>query len=199
MTVYTTLNKIRAFEPPKSLWEKLLSSLGKTAPDDKPLALVSILESIGLDGALWCTRTVFNEHREKIVEFAIRCADNVLPIFEKKVPNDHRPRLAIQAAKDYLEGKITETDLEVGDAAYEATYATDRTQFDDVANAAYAAYAAYVAAKVDEDADETATWADRASGAAWLAKVTEADFFVVIDADATEKKFQENLFREIFG
>ena len=38
--------------------EKLLSNLGKTAADDEPLSLITILDSNGLDDAPWCLRAV---------------------------------------------------------------------------------------------------------------------------------------------
>ena len=126
MTVYTTLNKIRACDPCKGGWETLLSSLGKTNPDNEPLSLISILESNGLDDALWCTRTVFDQHRDKIVQYAIRCAENVLHIFENAVQDKQAPRLATQAAKDYLEGKNTKANLDAAvAAAAAATRAAD--------------------------------------------------------------------------
>ena len=41
--------------------------------------------------------------------FACDCAERVLPIFEKEYPNDKRPRAAIEAARGYLAGVVTET------------------------------------------------------------------------------------------
>ncbi len=102
MTVYTTLNRLSAFDPSKGTLEKLLFSLNKTRLDNEPLPLVHILKINGLNEALWFTRTVFFEHRKKVIEFTIRCAENVLHNFEKQFPNEPAPRLAIQAAKDYL-------------------------------------------------------------------------------------------------
>ena len=54
----TTLNAIRAHSPCKDGWEKLLTHLGKTRPDDDPLDLLTVLESNGLDDAIWCLRAV---------------------------------------------------------------------------------------------------------------------------------------------
>jgi hypothetical protein len=48
--------------------------------------------------------------------FAADCAEDVLPLFEKGRPGDDRPRLAVQAARDYANGKI-------GDAARDAARA----------------------------------------------------------------------------
>ena len=36
----------------------------------------------------------------------IECAEHVLPIFEKKYPQDNRPREALEAAKAWMRGKI---------------------------------------------------------------------------------------------
>ena len=54
----TTLNQIRKHSPCKSGWEKLLKHLGKTKADDEPLDILTILESNGLDDALWCLPTI---------------------------------------------------------------------------------------------------------------------------------------------
>jgi len=56
MTEYhaiTTLNEIREHSPCKEGWEKLLAHLGKTKADAEPLHLLTVLESNGLDDALW--------------------------------------------------------------------------------------------------------------------------------------------------
>ena len=54
--LYTTLNKIRSHAPCKDGWEKLLQNLGKTQADDEQLSMLTILNSNGLDDALWCLR-----------------------------------------------------------------------------------------------------------------------------------------------
>ena len=52
----TTLAEIRAEGPCREGWEKLLAHLGKTKADDAPLSLLTVLNSNGLDDALWCLR-----------------------------------------------------------------------------------------------------------------------------------------------
>ena len=49
----TTLAAIRAASPCEEGWRKLLGSLGKTSADDEPLDLLTVLDSNGLDDALW--------------------------------------------------------------------------------------------------------------------------------------------------
>jgi len=61
------------------------------------------------------------------IKYAIFAAEQVLHIFEKKYPDDKRPRKAIEAAKHYLETHSA-ADRKAADAAADA--------------AAYAAYAA---------------------------------------------------------
>ena len=48
--------------------------------------------------------TGWNERTARL--FAADCAERVLPIFEKKHPNDHRPRRAIEAARAFANGEI---------------------------------------------------------------------------------------------
>ena len=48
----TTLNKIWKHDPCEDGWEKLTESLGDI-PRDKPIKILTILESNDLDDALW--------------------------------------------------------------------------------------------------------------------------------------------------
>ena len=74
--------------------------------------------------------------------FAADCADHVLPIFEKKYPEDKRPREAIKAARAFARGEISFEIL--NKAAYAAAYAA--------ADAAAAAAANSAAARKKEKA-----------------------------------------------
>ena len=58
MKAITSLNAIKAHEPCKHGWRKLLKYLNKIKADDEVLELSRILESNGLDDALWCLRAV---------------------------------------------------------------------------------------------------------------------------------------------
>ena len=62
--IYTTLNKIRDKRPCAEGWAKLLKSLDKKEADDEPLSLETILDSNGIEDALWATRTM-PEHSKK--------------------------------------------------------------------------------------------------------------------------------------
>ena len=56
MIATTTLNKIRAFHPCEDGWKKLLAHHGKTKADDNVITLKTVLESHGIDDALWTLR-----------------------------------------------------------------------------------------------------------------------------------------------
>ena len=56
--------------------------------------------------------------------FAADCAERVLPIYEEEYPNEDAPRKAIQAARDFANGKITIKErAAAGDAASAAARA----------------------------------------------------------------------------
>ena len=52
--------------------------------------------------------------------FAFWCAEQVLPIYEEKYPDDNRPRRAIETARRYAEGLATEGELAAARAAASA-------------------------------------------------------------------------------
>ena len=79
----TTLNAIRAHSLCEPGWQKLLKHLGKTKADDEPLRFSTILESNGIDDALWCLRSLSEMHHGKIRLLACDYAERVLPIYEK--------------------------------------------------------------------------------------------------------------------
>lgn len=158
MTIYTTLNRIRENNPCHDGWTKLLAYLGKTQADDAPLDLLTILKSNGVADCLWafqCTDDNESIYRHIAADFA----ESVLHIYETDYPNDNRPRLAIQAARDYADGKISVTALvAAGDAAVwdAAVWAAARA----------ARPATWAAARAAVWAAEDATWAARAAVAA---------------------------------
>ena len=144
MKLTTTLNKIRACSPCTSGWKKLLSRLGTDFNLDAEINLLTVLESNGVADMLWTLRATEQDSKRIASQLAIEFAEQSLPIFEERLPNDLRPRQAIQAARDYLDGTI---DL----AALRKAYATAYAAAASYAAAAYAAsysasYAAYAAA-----------------------------------------------------
>jgi hypothetical protein len=102
----TTLNRIREYGPCKEGWSKLLTYLGKTSADDKPLEISTIVESNGLDDALWCLRAVEGEDR-KIRLFAVWCARRV-----QHLMTDPRSLKVLDVAEAYANGTATLEELE---------------------------------------------------------------------------------------
>jgi len=140
--ICTTLNAIRAKSPCESGWLKLLKHLGKTQADDDPLPFATIVESNGLDDALWCLRCSPEYDREWRL-FAVWCALQV-----KHLMTDKRSLNALDVAERFANGQATQDELIAArDAARDA-----------------ARVAAWDAARV-------AAWAawDAAGDAAWAA------------------------------
>jgi hypothetical protein len=120
MTIYTTLNKIRAHRPCANGWTKLLRHLGKTQVDDEPLALVTILDSNGLDDALWCLRACEDIDREARL-YAVWCARQV-----QHLMTDQRSLAALDAAERHANGEATDEELDAAwDAAGAAAWAAE--------------------------------------------------------------------------
>ena len=122
----TTLAKIRAASPCTDGYKKLVTHLGgcDAYGRDVEINLLTILDSNRVQDMLWCLRCTDQDSKRIASQLAIEFSAEVLPIFEKFYPTDARPRQAIQAARDYLDGKITRQALLVARcAAAAAAYA----------------------------------------------------------------------------
>ena len=135
----TTLNAIRSKSPCSEGWKKLLAHLGKSAADDEPLSLLTILDSNGLDDAIWCLRAVTG-HDKEIRLFAVWCARQVQHLMA-----DQRSVNALDVAERFANGDATEEELEAAraaagaaawDAAGDAAWAAARAAARDAAGAA---------------------------------------------------------------
>ncbi len=116
----TTLNKIRKHDPCSDGWAKLLKHLGKSKADDEPVSIITILDSNGVDDALWALRAVEGRDRE-IRLMACEFAEAVLPIFEQANPDDDRPRKAIETARRFANGEASKEERDAArDAAWDA-------------------------------------------------------------------------------
>ena len=134
----TTLNAIRAQGPCTEGWKKLLSHLGKTEADDEPLSLLTILESNGLDDALWALRAVQGYDHEKRL-YAVWCARQV-----EHLLTDRRSLDALEVVERFARGRATRGELTA--AAWAAASAAARAAAGSSASAAAWA-AAYAAAQ----------------------------------------------------
>jgi hypothetical protein len=153
----TTLNQIRACSPcgldprqiPLTGFCKLRAAMGKGFYPEAQITITQILDSNGLDDALWCLRAVQGYEREKRL-YAVKQARKV-----QHLNTDPCVEAALKAAEDFANGLIGVAAL---DAARVAAWAAARAAVGDEARAAAGA-AAWAAVG---DAARAAAWA-----AAW--------------------------------
>lgn len=144
----TTLNKIRAHNPCRDGWGKLLRGLNKTQPDNEPLWIDTVLDCNGLDDAIWCLRAVEGCDRE-IRLYAIWCARRM-----QYLMTDPRSVAALDVSERYARGEASDAELA---AARKAAWASSES----------------AARQASESAARRASWASAytaaANAAAWAA------------------------------
>lgn len=143
----TTLNKIRAHNPCRGGWQKLLRHLDKTAAADEPLPITAVLENNGLDDALWFLPAVEGRDRE-IRLYVIWCARQV-----QHLMTDPRSLAVLDVAERFARGRASTAELR---------------QAREAALAAYVA-AWKVAAAAEQAADAAADGTSEAAHRAWAA------------------------------
>ena len=170
---YTTLNKIREHSPCCEGWRRLLTYLGKTNADDEPLSFKSILDSNGLDDAIWALRSI---DAPEVRLFAVRCVRQIQHLI-----SDERSLNALDVSEAYAVGEATKDELSAAryaalDAAWYAARDAARAAAwyaaRDAARAAARAAAWYAAEAAARDAARDAARAaarDAARAAAWYA------------------------------
>lgn len=156
----TTLNKILACHPcglrltsPLTGYQKLVASLG---PIDKNegFSLLKVLESNGLDDAIWCLRAVDKTPAriKKMVLFALDCA-------QTREPHNSKAAELNAVTRSYIENTISLEEFRekcsYSYASYIAYDAASYIAYNAAYNAAYdAAYIAYNAAYIAYNAEE---------------------------------------------
>lgn len=172
--IYTTLNRIREHGPCTNGWRKLLAHLGKTQADNEPVSLRTILESNGLDDALWCLRAV-DGYRKEMRLYAVWCARQVQHLL-----TDPRSLAALDVAERYAHGQAT--DDELFEARVAASEAASSAAGYAVSTEAW--HAAWVAARAaaSEAASSAAMVAAREAQIAEFVRVFEAASYAARDA-----------------
>jgi hypothetical protein len=195
--IYTTLNKIREHKPCADGWKKLLDHLGKTQADDEPLPLLTILESNGLNDALWCLKACDGIEKESRL-FAVACARRVQHLMK-----DPRSLDALDVAERHAHGNATNQELGAAwAAAVAAREAAGYAAMDSWAAWAAANAAAWAAREAAANAARAAAWA--AANAAWEAAVAAkeaagyAEGAAAWAAEDAEIEWQEAEFRRVF-
>jgi hypothetical protein len=182
--ITTTLNAIREQSPCADGWAKLLKNLGKTQADNEPLSFVTILDSNGLEDALWCTRAA-PEHNRLWRLYAVWCARQVQHLL-----TDPCSVAALDVVERHAHGLATDKELAAAEhaalnaasaawatasaaraPAWAAAWAARAVARSAAANAARSA-AANAAEAAAEAAAGAAAW-DAAMAAAWDAQIAE--------------------------
>ena len=151
----TTLAEIKAAGPCQDRWRHALRNPAvKKICADTPITVRQIVETVGLNDALWCLRAMPG-HDDKWRFFAVSCARRV-----QHLMLDPRSVAALDVAERYALGQATDEELAAAsDAARDAAWA---------ARAAARASARAAARAAASDAAWAAAWA-AASDAAWAA------------------------------
>ena len=171
MMLYTTLNDIKKNGPCGTArddshgFRKLLTYLSKTKSDNEQLSFKTILESNGLEDAIWCLRAVDGYDRE-IRLFAVACArrvEHLDPTGQAKKTNDASERYAngLATAEELKAARDASWDASM-DAARNASQAAARDASQDASQDAARA----AARNASQAAARDASW-DAARAAAW--------------------------------
>jgi hypothetical protein len=138
-------------------------------PLSDPIKVIDKAMELGrFDWANWLVVRLLDKQQR--VKYAILCAEEVLPIFEKEYPDDDRPRKAIEAARAWLKNPSSEN-ARVAAAARAAANAASAA---DAADAAYAAAYAAADAAASAAARAAAAYAAAAANAASAAAANAA-------------------------
>jgi hypothetical protein len=159
---------------------------GKQKKSEAVDVLKALIKEDQLDWANWTIVRVMT--RPQYLAYAIYAADQVIGIYEKKYPNNDKPRKAIEAAKAVLANDTEET------RAAAAAYASYAAAYAAYAAAAYAAaYASYAAAAYAAGAYAASAAAAYAAAAAAAYAAAASD--AAADADDARKKMKTKILR----
>ena len=117
MILTTTLRLLRNAHACTSQYTFLREALGPKYGDNKPINLLAILKTNGLNDALWALQATAQNCDMVARLMAADFAARVLPIWKKMYPKDDRPANAIKATRDFARGNITREELAAAVAA----------------------------------------------------------------------------------
>ena len=121
----TTLALLKKHHACADGYRKLVESLSTKWPDDKPINLLLVLKSNGVQDMCWRFRATVEDSTIPRILIAADFAESVLKYFTAKYPNDDRPAKAIQAVRHFAAGEISLQDCRNA-AAYAAADAAAR-------------------------------------------------------------------------
>jgi hypothetical protein len=121
MRLYTTLRRLKEEKACVEGYARLRRSLPDLWGDDDQIDFLHILESNGLEDALWALKAGIPEQsadRNRIARLlAADFAEHALSGYEEFAPGDGRPRKAVEAARAFAAGKIDLAGMESAGAA----------------------------------------------------------------------------------
>ncbi len=164
--LHTTFSLLRRSGACETGYRKLAKSLGEVTKygRDTPIPLSAVIDSNGLDDALWCLRAAIEQSEGLSRDFTCDCADSVALLL-----TDERSLTAIAVARRHARGQATDNDLSAArdaarDAARVAAGAVAWSTARAAARAAAMAAAMAAAGAAAGAAASAAAWA-----AAWAA------------------------------
>ena len=101
----TTTRRIEACKPFQSVIDRAVKSLGITEPSDEPIAYETLLDSLGLDDALWLCRAE-PDLAPYWRRFAVWCARQV-----EHMLSDPRSLAALDVAERHAAGLASDEEL----------------------------------------------------------------------------------------
>jgi hypothetical protein len=120
--LYVTFRKAKEAAACMESYRKMGKALGGIAKygKDTPIPLTKVIEVCGLNDAVWALQCT-TENSDKLARlFACDCAERVLPIFERRYPDDKRPRTCIEVSRRYAIGQATDQERDAARAAARA-------------------------------------------------------------------------------
>jgi len=198
----TTFAKIKAEPGSAEIYKHLAEALGGGSRygQNTPITLDIIIETVGLADAIWVMRGANEPPFNLLLEFACRCAEHALPVFEAKYPEDKRVRGAITAARKYF---VTATadypkyEVDTTHYAHSATHAAYYAFAEHENQAAFAAWTAHLAADIAADNAHGFQYKADAAHVAQMASNVAYSAYSNWPIDDTELKWQTDTLLEL--
>jgi hypothetical protein len=162
----TSFHKLRAASACTPRYQHLRTAMGPGYGDHKRINLLTVLEHNGIEDALWAMCATYEDCEKVARLMAADFAELALVEWNKYYPNDNRPALAVQAARDFANGLITDG----------ARSAAESAAWSAAESAAWSA--AWSAARsAARSAAESAAWSAARSAAESAAWSAQAEIF----------------------
>jgi hypothetical protein len=198
----TNFVKIKGEPGSAEIYKKLAEALGGVSRygQNTLITIDIIVESIGLADAIWAMRCVNEPPFNLLLEFACRCAEHALPVFEAKYPEDKRVRSAITAARKYFVTPASDYpkyEADTTHSAHSATHAAYYAFAEHETKAAFAAWTAQIAADIAADNAHGFQYKADAAHVAQMASNAAYSAYTNRPIDDTELKWQTDALLEM--